>query len=279
MFFGKKSSSGNLLILLAVLATAASLLRGMVLERSRASILTMNTCESDEFRLQRLPDQLYERILARAEKGENFGRLLTAVMLNGKLNPGEVSPDGLSFSARAFRKYKKEEFDLLQTCYEAVWGDLEFFPVAGDGIAFENSWGEPRSFGGKRLHEGCDLFGPVKTPGYYPIVSITDGTVENIGWLPLGGYRIGIRSPEGGYFYYAHLLEYEEDFVPGDRVEAGDILGYMGNTGYGEEGTAGKFPVHLHLGIYIRTPSRPELSVNPYYILKALEKKRRNYTY
>ena len=65
----------------------------------------------------------------------------------------------------------------------------------------------------------------------------------------------------------------------GRRVAAGDILGYMGNTGYGSEGTRGKFPVHLHLGIYIEVPFQKELSVNPYWLLKIFEKKIRNYTY
>ncbi len=279
MFFGKRNSSWNLLISAAVLAAMIWILQCVVLERSQASILTMSTCESGEFRLQKLPAAMYDQLLEKESEGGSFGKLLTAVMLNGKLDPGEIPSRRLSFSAAPYLKYKRKEFDLLRTCYEAVWGDLKFFPVAGDGITFEDGWGDPRSFGGKRLHEGCDLFGPVKTPGYYPIVSVTDGTVENIGWLPLGGYRIGIRSPKGGYFYYAHLADYEEDFLPGDPVKAGDILGYMGNTGYGEEGASGKFPVHLHLGIYIRTPSRQELSVNPYFVLKALEKKRRNYTY
>lgn len=74
-------------------------------------------------------------------------------------------------------------------------------------------------------------------------------------------------------------MKYEKDFQKGDNVEAGQILGYMGDTGYGEEGTCGKFPVHLHLGIYITTPRETELSVNPYYILCAMEKKAKKYRY
>ena len=138
---------------------------------------------------------------------------------------------------------------------------------------------DSRTYGGNRHHEGTDLFGPVSQSGYYPIISITDGIVEQKGWLPLGGYRIGIRSDSGGYFYYAHLSSYEEDFTPGDRVQAGEILGFMGNTGYGQEGTSGRFPVHLHLGIYITTPEGQEISVNPYHILQCLRKKIRKCTY
>lgn len=134
-------------------------------------------------------------------------------------------------------------------------------------------------FGGERVHEGCDLFGGCGAADFYPIISMTDGSVEAVGWLPLGGYRIGIRSPSGGYFYYAHLSSYERDWKEGDSIKAGEILGFMGDTGYGSEGTKGKFPVHLHLGIYIQTPYSREMSVNPYWVLKAVQKKIRKCVY
>ena len=93
--------------------------------------------------------------------------------------------------------------------------------------------------------------------------------------------RLPDRHPfsSWGIFYYAHLSGYEANIRKGQTVAAGDILGYMGNTGYGSEGTRGKFPVHLHLGIYIEVPFQKELSVNPYWLLKIFEKKIRNYTY
>ena len=47
-----------------------------------------------------------------------------------------------------------------------------------------------------------------------------------MGWLELGGYRIGIRSTHGAYLYYAHLDSYRKGLAIGDMVKAGDILGY-----------------------------------------------------
>lgn len=246
-------------------------LETLIRERSLASGLSAYSCMEPGFREQRLTGDLYRSL---TETDGDWVGLLTASMLDQNFAPSRISQN-----REIYLRYKEKAFFLLEESYRAVWADVKYFPVASEEIFFENTWMAPREYGGERLHEGTDLFGKEKEPGYYPIVSMTDGTVEQKGWLPLGGNRIGVRSPEGGYFYYAHLASYEKDFRKGDRINAGDILGYMGNTGYGEEGTAGKFPVHLHLGIYIETPFQKEMSVNPYWLLKIFEKKTRNYVY
>ena len=75
---------------------------------------------------------------------------------------------------------------------------------------------------------------------YFPVVSMTDGIVTSVGWLELGGYRVGITSPGGAYFYYAHLSSYA-GIKEGDPISAGDVIGFMGDTGYSKrEGTTGK---------------------------------------
>ena len=75
--------------------------------------------------------------------------------------------------------------------------------------------------------------------------------------------------------YYAHLYTYERDFQVGDAVKAGEVLGLMGDSGYGDEGTTGQFPVHLHFGIYFNTEDGREISVNPYSVLRVLEGNRK----
>ena len=117
----------------------------------------------------------------------------------------------------------------------------------------------------------------VNERGRYPVVSMTDGVVEKIGWLKLGGYRIGIRSEHGVYFYYAHLNDYARDFTEGEEIKAGELLGFMGDSGYGPEGTTGQFAVHLHVGIYVDDETGSEISINPYWVLKWLEQKRLYY--
>jgi len=165
----------------------------------------------------------------------------------------------------------------LSSSYAAIWDDVQYFPT-DPNVTYENTWMFERSYGGNRGHEGVDLMPPENIRGYYPIFSMTDGTVEKIGWLEKGGYRIGIRSPSGGYFYYAHLSSYAEELKEGDTVSAGTLLGYMGDTGYSKvPGTTGNFDVHLHLGIYIKTEQQEEVSVNPYPVLLYLKEQTLKY--
>lgn len=154
-----------------------------------------------------------------------------------------------------------------------ISGETRFFPIAGSGLeelSFEyvDSWQAARSFGGDRHHEGCDIITSVNRRGVYPVVSMTDGTVEQLGWLKLGGWRIGIRSPGGMYYYYAHLESYAEDLQVGSEVLAGQFLGFVGDSGYGEEGTTGQFVVHLHLGIYVPDENGEDQAVDPYPFLE-----------
>lgn len=169
---------------------------------------------------------------------------------------------------------------------EAIWNDITYFPVPISKrnekatVSYSNSWMQERTFGGKRGHEGCDVMAAIGTRGVYPVISMTDGVVEKVGWLPAGGYRIGIRSPSGGYFYYAHLFDYAKEFEEGEAIKAGTLLGFMGDSGYGETpGTVGNFPVHLHVGIYFNDKDGNEISVNPYWILRYLDDKKLVYDY
>lgn len=180
---------------------------------------------------------------------------------------------------------KPAQYQKLKQAYETVLGDLKFFPIpAGTGdsppVVFDNGWMDKRTYGGERGHEGCDIMGTERPRGYYPVISMTDGVVEKAGWLEKGGWRIGIRAPKGAYFYYAHLYGYSREWQEGDTVKAGELLGFMGDTGYSAvEGTTGNFDVHLHVGIYIKTDHEDEMSVNPYWALKYLEKYKLKYSY
>ncbi|MDO5292461.1 MAG: M23 family metallopeptidase [bacterium] len=177
-----------------------------------------------------------------------------------------------------------EEYEKLVKFYTCMLTRLKYFPVPNDligkqKVSYDNSWGGRRTYGGERKHEGTDLMTTNNVRGYFPILSIGEGVVENVGWLKLGGYRIGIRGNNGCYYYYAHLDSYSEGIKVGDKVRAGQLLGFMGDTGYSDkEGTTGNFPVHLHLGMYVDFEGK-EISVNPYFILKYLEQHKLSYAF
>lgn len=178
---------------------------------------------------------------------------------------------------------KVEGWSSYSDICDSIWCDLVYFPIpestvtSAATVSYVDTWGESRTYGGERTHEGTDIIANINEAGLYPIISITEGIVTNIGWLEQGGYRVGITSPSGAYFYYAHLDSYTA-IEEGDTISAGQILGYMGDSGYGEEGTTGMFPVHLHLGIYINIDGE-ETSINPYWILRFLDTHKLKYAF
>lgn len=121
------------------------------------------------------------------------------------------------------------------------------FPLPkGSYTPFEDTWNASRTYGGDRGHEGTDIMAPKGTKIY----SATDGKIVNFGWSELGGWRISIKTSEGYHLYYAHMSKYAKDMKMGTAIKKGQLIGYVGNTGYGPEGTSGKFETHLHVGLY-----------------------------
>lgn len=197
-----------------------------------------------------------------------------------KISDGEFRAEFFSDNQLSNRNLFSDE---CKTFLRNVENEASYFPVAESSVdkslytSFVNSWMSERSYGGKRGHEGIDIMASKNIRGVYPVVSMSEGIVTNLGWLEKGGYRIGITSDSGIYYYYAHLESYA-NINEGQRVKAGELLGYMGDSGYGPEGTVGKFAVHLHVGIYLYDGGE-EVSVNPYYILCYLENKKLKYAY
>lgn len=142
------------------------------------------------------------------------------------------------------------------------------FPVSMDhNYSYRSTWGDRRGFGGVRIHEGTDIFAGYGTP----VKSTTYGVVELKGWNLYGGWRIGIRDIYNIYHYYGHLNGYNDDIKVGQVVQPGDVLGSVGSTGYGPPGTSGKFPPHLHYGMY-KDNGYSEWSFDPYPYLMKWEK-------
>ena len=161
------------------------------------------------------------------------------------------------------------------------YGLKAFSPVAaGYGYSHCDDFGMARSFGFRRKHLGHDMMGAQGTP----IVAVEGGVVEAMGWNRYGGWRIGIRSFDNKrYYYYAHLQK-DKPFAPGlregDLVQAGDLIGFMGRSGYSDKENVNNIEtVHLHFGLQLifeesQKECNSEIWVNVYDIVRLLESHR-----
>ena len=102
------------------------------------------------------------------------------------------------------------------------------------------------------------------------VIDVGDGVIEKAGWNTLGGWRIGVRGDSDGvYYYYAHLSSFYDGIAVGAKVKKGQLLGFVGDTGYGPVGTSGVMAPHLHFGMYEGDFMR---AVNPYPMLRHWQK-------
>lgn len=137
--------------------------------------------------------------------------------------------------------------------YIKCYGLKAFHPIAkGFPYSDYDDFGVSRSYGYQRNHLGHDLMGQVGTP----IIAVESGIIEAMGWNQYGGWRLGIRSfDKKRYYYYAHLRKdfpYCKSLKEGDKVNAGDVIGYMGRTGYSTtENTNNIDESHLHFGLQL----------------------------
>ncbi|MGN0452496.1 MAG: M23 family metallopeptidase [Ruminococcus sp.] len=134
---------------------------------------------------------------------------------------------------------------------EKNYGLKAYSPIASSfPYSHYDDFGASRSYGYQRPHLGHDLMAAVGTP----VVAVEDGVVECLGWNQYGGWRIGIRSKDKKrYYYYAHLRQnrpYHASIEEGAEVKAGQVIGYVGRTGYSaNENVNGIDEYHLHLGL------------------------------
>jgi len=137
-----------------------------------------------------------------------------------------------------------------------------------------------RDYGYKRTHLGHDMMGNLGTP----IIAVESGIVEALGWNRYGGWRVGIRSFDTKrYYYYAHLKKdnpYVKNLVEGQIIKAGDVIGYLGRTGYSIEENVNNIEInHLHFGMQlifdeVQKDGINQIWINVYPITQLLSKNR-----
>ncbi|MFB1051171.1 M23 family metallopeptidase [Paraliobacillus sp. JSM ZJ581] len=173
---------------------------------------------------------------------------------------------------RALTVKSIEQIALVYNTFGTINLDDSDFPIPLQyNYTYRSTWGDARGFGGRRIHEGTDIFASYGTP----VKASRYGIVEIVGWNRFGGWRIGIRDIYNTYHYYAHLNGFTDGLAVGDVIKPGDVIGSVGSSGYGPPGTSGKFPPHLHYGMY-KDNGYSEWAFDPYPHLKRWEQQARN---
>ena len=206
---------------------------------------------------------------------------------------GNESPEELLGELYRYYDYYHEAFDAVlggmlgsyaiekdgeQVAY---YGLKAFSPIAsGYGYGHCDDFGNQRSYGFARKHLGHDMMGSLGTP----IVAVEGGIVEAMGWNRYGGWRIGIRSADSKrYYYYAHLQKdkpFADNLYVGKIVQAGDVIGFMGRTGYSDKENVNNIEtVHLHFGMQLvfdesQKECNSEIWIDVYPIVRLLSQHR-----
>ncbi len=218
---------------------------------------------------------------------------LTSVKKAAKDLQGDKSPQELLGDTYQYYSYYHEAYTaalggLVGSFEIEVGGETKqcyglkaFSPIAaGYSFAHCDDFGVSRSFGFRRKHLGHDMMGALGTP----IVAVEGGVVEAMGWNRYGGWRIGIRSFDNKrYYYYAHLQKdhpFARGLQAGDQVQAGDLIGFMGRTGYSDKENVNNIEtVHLHFGLQLifdesQKEALSEIWIDVYHIVRLLNSHR-----
>lgn len=171
----------------------------------------------------------------------------------------------------------EEAQGVVGTEWKKVYGLKAFHPIAkGFPYSDYDDFGVSRTYGYRRNHLGHDMMGQVGTP----VIAVESGYVAELGWNQYGGWRVGINSFDGRrYYYYAHLRQnrpYAKGLEKGDIVKAGDVIGYLGRTGYSTEENVNNIDeYHLHFGLQLifdesQREGENEIWVSGYELVKFL---------
>jgi murein DD-endopeptidase MepM/ murein hydrolase activator NlpD len=191
-----------------------------------------------------------DNIVAAVKQGDDF-----AALRSNKYYPYfyEVIDTVLKEFVGAYAIETADPADKNKTAVIEKYGLKAFSPIAyGYGYSEFDDFGASRSYGYKRRHLGHDMMGRVGTP----IIAVEGGVIEEAGWNQYGGWRVGIRSfDKKRYYYYAHLRKdhpFGAGVVKGARVTAGDVIGYLGMTGYSAKENVNNIDTpHLHFGLQL----------------------------
>jgi len=192
---------------------------------------------------------------AMSSEDDDWSQLKTQMRIDlNRYNSREIARTPLTTAPPATAQMRDSEFGARAQALFAPLSKLSLrVPVVGVRTSsLDDSWHAPRD-GGARVHKGIDIFAPKGSE----VVAVVDGVISFIGDQKLGGHCIWLTTENGASFYYAHLDRWAAGLYEGEEVQAGDLIGYVGNTG-----NAKYTPSHLHFGI-----NQNDEMVNPYPVL------------
>jgi hypothetical protein len=150
------------------------------------------------------------------------------------------TPSGNARQAHPHRKKHRHRVSKPLTVTPPLGQGSYLFPVVGVS-GYGDSYGAFRGDVHGKWHHGDDIFAALGTP----VVAVANGTINRVGWHKVGGWRLWVRDAAANQFYYAHLSGYAPAVFHSRHVRAGDVLGFMGNTGDAFGGAP-----HLHFEVH-----------------------------
>lgn len=176
------------------------------------------------------------------------------------------------------KKYERKNIRRYEELLQSIISDIKYFPIVASTEGDESvSYIYGDSFGLKnsdsKNSNGTDIINRENLRGIVPVVSMTAGYIKELGWDDVYGYYAGVRADSGNYYFYGHLDSTADGLAKGARVNPGQYLGLMGDSGNGKK-SAGtpNYPVHLHVGI---SPDKrlfgSNFWINPYPFLRHIE--------
>lgn len=178
---------------------------------------------------------------------------------------------------RLKRKYDANQIEPYFEMFKNLFDEIECFPIPAGyedeetlSWMYGDSWGVSRNSEDDKWHRGADIMDRENVRGRIPVMSITNGAVQDAGWQDALGYYVGVVTQNGTYYQYAHLDSLAANIAAGQPVSAGQELGRMGDSGTSRDGNV--FQVHLHIGISPRAGfTKNKFWINPYPLLRYIE--------
>jgi len=241
--------------------------------------------DADTVAAFRVPHRAIRMLRDYAEReGINFAELFAIFNAENDFFPEKSAVYDLSVLERLYvsdfqrllRRYNTRSLEPYVTMFNNLFTEIETFPIPSGwyehdaSVMFGNSWGVEHNFQGNPMHMGTAIVDRENIRGRVPVVSMTRGRVQSVGWDNNLGYFVGITTENGTFFLYAHLDSLATGLATGQNITAGQPLGQMGNSGGGRGGRS--FPVHLHLAIAPDVSfTRGQFWINPYPLLRYIE--------